>query len=49
VAKCYGTYDELLTDPEIDVVYVSTLNPFHKEPVVKALRSGTSCKPLSDS
>lgn len=40
ISKCYGSYDQLLADPEVDVVYVSTLNPFHKDPVIKALKSG---------
>lgn len=40
IARCYGSYDQLFADPDVEVVYVSTLNPFHKDPVIKALRAG---------
>jgi len=40
IAKAYGSHAELFADPDVDAVYVSTLNPFHKDPVVAALRAG---------
>lgn len=40
ISKCYGSHDLMFADAEVDVVYVSTLNPFHKEPVIKALKAG---------
>ncbi len=35
----YGSYDELLNDPEIDVVYISLPNDLHAEWIIKALKS----------
>jgi len=35
----YGSYEELLNDPEIDVVYISLPNDLHAEWIVKALKS----------
>ncbi len=36
----YETADELLNDPNIDLVLVSTPNNFHKEYAIRALRAG---------
>jgi len=36
----YGSYDELISDPIIDAIYVSTPHPAHKENVIKALNAG---------
>lgn len=38
--KVYGTYREMLTDPEIDAVSVCTTNATHAEIAVAALRAG---------
>lgn len=40
VAKCYGSYESLLKDKEVDVVYISTPHPFHAEWAVKSARAG---------
>ena len=40
IEKAYGTYDELFQDNEIDVVYVGTLTPSHKEFSMKAMMHG---------
>ena len=40
IEKAYGTYDELFQDNEIDVVYVGTLTPSHKELSMKAMIRG---------
>lgn len=40
VPKSYGSYDELLADPDIDVVYVSTPHPLHAEWAIKAAEAG---------
>lgn len=39
-AKAYGSYDELLSDPEIDTVYTALPNGLHAQWVIKALEKG---------
>ena len=36
----YGSYQELVSDPNVDAVYVATPHPAHKENVVLALNAG---------
>ena len=36
----YGSYDELVTDLEVDTVYVATPHPFHKKHALLALHAG---------
>lgn len=36
----YGSYDELLADPEVDVVYISSTHPFHAEQAIACLEAG---------
>lgn len=38
--KAYGSYQELLDDPEVDLVYISTPNGLHYEWASKALKAG---------
>ncbi len=38
--KAHGTYDDLLADPNVDAVYVSTPHPQHVEWTIKALDAG---------
>ena len=38
--KAYGSYDELINDPDIDAIYVATPHPAHKENVIAALNAG---------
>jgi 1,5-anhydro-D-fructose reductase (1,5-anhydro-D-mannitol-forming) len=48
----YGSVDELLTNPEVDVVYISTTNELHKEQTLAAARAGKHVlceKPLAMS
>ena len=40
IPKAYGSYEALLADPEIDVVYVSLPNTLHPEWTVKAAEAG---------
>src|ERR1043166_76893 len=40
IAKAYGSYADLLTDPEIDAIYNATPNHLHVEWSIKALESG---------
>jgi predicted dehydrogenase len=38
--KAYGSYQELIDDPEVDIVYVSTPNGLHYEWSSRALKAG---------
>lgn len=40
IPRAYGTYEELLLDPEVDVIYVATPHPMHRDNVLAALRAG---------
>ncbi len=38
--QCYGSYEELVNDDQIDAVYIATLHPFHKEQAILAIEHG---------
>ncbi len=40
IPRTYGSYDALLADPEIDVVYISLPNSLHAEWAVRAAQAG---------
>jgi dihydrodiol dehydrogenase / D-xylose 1-dehydrogenase (NADP) len=40
ISRAYGSYDELVNDPDVDVIYVATPHPAHKENVLTCLRAG---------
>lgn len=40
VPQRYGSYEELVADPEVDAVYVSTPHPFHAPCSILALEAG---------
>ena len=39
-AKCYGSYEELVADPEVDAIYVSSLHTGHAGHSILALEAG---------
>src|ERR687897_753724 len=40
IPRHYSSYAELVTDPDVDVVYVATPHPFHAENVTLCLEAG---------
>lgn len=40
IPRAHGSYDALLTDPEIDIVYISLPNHLHAEWTIKAVEAG---------
>jgi len=40
IPRAHGSYDELLADPEIDVVYISLPNALHAEWTIRAAEAG---------
>lgn len=40
IPSAYGSWDSLLGDPDVDIVYVATPNPFHAEAALAALAAG---------
>lgn len=40
LAAAYGSYEDLVADPDVDVVYVATPHPFHHEHALLALNAG---------
>ncbi|MDR3121063.1 MAG: Gfo/Idh/MocA family oxidoreductase [Clostridiales bacterium] len=38
--KAYGSYEELVNDPDVDIVYVATPHHLHEEHTILALRAG---------
>lgn len=43
IAKAYGSYEELVADPAVDVVYVATPHSLHAENAIAALEAGSMC------
>jgi len=40
IEKWYGSYEEILKDPEVDIIYVANPHPFHYETTLLCLRQG---------
>lgn len=43
VTRAYGSYDELISDPLVDLVYVATPHSHHFDVTCQALRQGKPC------
>ncbi len=39
-ARAYGSYDEMLDDPGVDLVYIATPHSLHAEEAIGAIRRG---------
>lgn len=42
IPRAYGSCEELAADPEVEIVYIGTLHPVHKENALTLLRGGKS-------
>ncbi|MBB6637290.1 Gfo/Idh/MocA family protein [Cohnella thailandensis] len=42
VPRSYGSCEELAADPDVEIVYIGTLHPIHKENAITLLRGGKS-------
>ena len=40
IARSYGSYEELVKDPEVDVVYIGTPHRYHKENTLLCFSAG---------
>lgn len=40
IPRAYGSYEELVEDPDVDAVYVATIHPRHADNAVLALQAG---------
>ena len=40
IKVCYGSYDELIADPEVELIYVATVNSNHAELAKKCILAG---------
>lgn len=40
VPHVHGSYEELVADPDVDIVYIATPHPFHAEQAILALEAG---------
>lgn len=40
IPRAYGSVEELAADPDVDIIYIGTLHPIHKENALTLLRAG---------
>jgi len=40
MTKAYGSYEELVNDPEVELIYIATPHPFHKEQAMLCINHG---------
>src|SRR5690606_25536190 len=40
IPRAYDNYEEFAADPDIDIVYIGTLHPMHKDCALRCLRAG---------
>lgn len=40
IPRSYGDYDTFLQDPDVDIVYIGTLHPMHRDGVLRCLQAG---------
>ncbi|GAA1993705.1 Gfo/Idh/MocA family oxidoreductase [Microbacterium pumilum] len=40
IPRSHGSYEDLVADPDVDIVYISTPHPFHAENAILALEAG---------
>jgi dihydrodiol dehydrogenase / D-xylose 1-dehydrogenase (NADP) len=40
IPRAYGSYEELAQDPDVDVIYIGTPHPYHKDNTLTCLRAG---------
>ena len=43
VPRAYGSYDALIADPDVDLVYVATPHSHHYDVTLRAIRAGKPC------
>ncbi len=43
IGRAYGSYDDILCDPQVDLLYIATPHSCHYEPTRKALLAGKAC------
>ncbi len=43
VPRAYGSYDDILEDPDIDLIYIATVHSTHFEVAMKAVAKGKPC------
>jgi len=50
IQKCYSSYEAVAKDPEVQIIYISTLHPLHKENALVCIQHGKAVlceKPLT--